>query len=423
MAAATPSPTTTTATTTVAPLAGLIAGHVISLTGNVLTLIALPLYVLAETGSAAATGVAGFFATLPVVIGGSLGGVLVDRFGYRRSSVVADLVSSVTIAAVPVLDRTIGLPFWALLALVFTSGLLDSPGQTARIALLPEAAVTAGWPIERAVGWFEASERAARLFGAPVAGLLVAAFGALTVLAFDAVTFVVSAALISVLVPAALKAAPGDESELPDGYWRQLGAGFRFIAGDRLLRAIVLLVVVTNLFDAAKSTVLLPVYADTELGGAVAFGLLVGAMGAGSLTGSLVFGAIGHRLPRRLTFAVAFTVAGGPLYFGYAAGLPLPALLGLTALTGFFAGAINPILGIAQLERIPAGMRARVYGLVNAGCWAAMPLGALLAGLAVEHLRLRPTLLIVGTCYLLVTLVPFGGGPWREMDRPGRLAG
>ena len=51
-----------------------------------LTLIALPLYVLAETGSAAMTGVTGFFATLPVIIGGPFGGVLVDRFGYRRSA-------------------------------------------------------------------------------------------------------------------------------------------------------------------------------------------------------------------------------------------------------------------------------------------------------------------------------------------------
>ena len=37
------------------PLAGLLIGHAVSLTGNVLTLIALPLYVLAETGSPAAT--------------------------------------------------------------------------------------------------------------------------------------------------------------------------------------------------------------------------------------------------------------------------------------------------------------------------------------------------------------------------------
>jgi len=421
----TSSPVRVSAATSATPLVGLLAGHVVSLTGNTLTLIALPLYVLATTGSAAATGLAGFCATLPVVIGGSLGGVLVDRFGYRRSSIAADLVSSVTIAAVPLLDRSIGLPFWALLGLVFISGLLDSPGQTARDALLPEVAVTAGVPLERAVGWFEASERSARLIGAPLAGLLVAGFGALSVLAFDAVTFLVSAALVAWFVPRGLiptstvPAANGPAgSPTPGGYWRQLLDGFRFTAHDRLLRAVVLLVVVTNLFDAAKSTVILPVYADRNLGGAVAFGLLVGAMGGGALAGSLLFGAIGHRLPRRLTFAVAFTLAGGPIYFAYAANVPLPGLLALTVLSGFCAGALNPIIGVVKLERVPAGMRARVYGLMNAGCWAAMPLGSLLAGLAVEHFSLRTTLLIVGSCYCVITAIPMLGGPWRDMDRP-----
>lgn len=139
------------------PLVGLLSGHAVSLTGNMLTLIALPLYVLDQTGSAALTGVAGFAATLPVVIGGSLGGVLVDRVGYRRSSVIADLVSAVTMAAVPLLDRTFGVPLWAVLGLVFLSGLLDTPGQTARYAVLPDAADAAGLSLERAVGLFEAT--------------------------------------------------------------------------------------------------------------------------------------------------------------------------------------------------------------------------------------------------------------------------
>lgn len=408
------------------PLKALLAAHLVSMTGNMLTLIALPLYVLAETGSAAATGVAGVFATLPVVIGGPLGGVLVDRFGYRRSSVTADIVSAVTIAAVPLLDRTVGLPFWALLALVFLSGLLDTPGQTARSALLPEVAAAAQVPVERAVGSFEATERAARLIGAPLAGFLVAALGPLTVLTADAATFLVSAAVVARLVPRHLDvaaAAAGDQDRTGPatpvlGYWSQLAEGFRFTVREPLLRAVVLLVVVTNLFDAAKSTVLLPVYAQRELGGAVAFGLLVGAFGGGALVGSLVFGAIGHRLPRRLTFVIAFALAGAPPFFALAAGLPLPGLLVTYVLAGFSAGAINPMIGSIKLERVPPGMRARVFGLIGAGCWAAMPVGALAAGLAVERIGVAPTLLLVGTAYLLVTLTPLLGGPWRTMERP-----
>ncbi|MFI7071625.1 MFS transporter [Micromonospora sediminicola] len=400
------------------PLAGLLIGHAVSLTGNVLTLIALPLYVLAETGSPAATGLAGAFATAPVILGGAFGGVLVDRIGYRRSSVLADVVSGVTIAAVPLLHATVGLPFPALLALVFVSGLLDTPGQTARTALMPEAALAAGVPIERAIGWEEATSRGARMIGAPVAGLLVGVLGAVPVLAIDAVTFAVSALVVALLVPRGLR--PAAEEPEPDrrGYWPEFAAGLRFLVREPLLRAMVLLVLVTNLFDAAKSQVLLPVVADRELGGPAAFGLLVGTMGGGALVGSLVFSAIGHRLPRRATFVTAFAVCGAPPLWALAAAPPLPVVVAVVAVAGLAAGALNPLMGAVEVERVPPGMRARVFGVIGAGAWAAMPVGAFGAGLAADRFGTASTLVTIGACYLLVVLTPLLGGPWREMRRP-----
>jgi MFS family permease len=413
------------------PLFALLAAHAVSATGTMLMLIALPLYVLSETGSGTSTGLAGAFAAVPVVLGGLFGGVIVDRLGYRRSSVLADLSSGLVIVFVPLIGHTVGLPFWALLGLVFFSGLLDAPGQNARTALLPEVAAVAGVPIERAIGWLEATERGARLAGAPLAGLLVVSVGALNVLAVDAVTFLFCAVLIGALVPARLDSVDeagaveenGTAHQRSGGYWSQLREGLDFTVRERLLRAVVLLVVVTNLLDAASSAVLLPVYAQRELGEAVAFGLLVGAAGGGALAGSLVFGVIGHRLPRRLTFIASFTLAGGPVYFALAAGLPLPALLVIKLLAGFCSGAINPLIAVVMLERIPDGLRARVFGLVNAGCWAGMPAGALLGGLAVDHLGMTSTLLVVGTVYLVSTVSPLRGGPWRQLDLVAGPAG
>lgn len=400
------------------PLVGLLTAHAVSMTGNTLTVVALPLYVLMTTGSAAQTGITGFFATAPIVLGGAFGGVLVDRIGYRRASILADLVSGATIALVPLIDSTVGLPFPGLLALVFVSGLLDAPGHTARFALIPEAAEAAGVPVERVVGLADATERAARMLGAPLAGLGILLIGPLALLAVDAVTFVVSAVLLSRLVPRELGRRAPDDAESTAGYWSDLREGLRFTAREPLLRVIVLLVLVTNLLDAAKTSVLLPVYAERELGGGAAFGLLVGVMAGGALVGNLTFSAVGHRLPRRAVFVVAFAVAGAPPMLAMAGGVRLHWLVPLVVVAGLCAGAINPIIGIVKLERVPPGMRARVYGLVNAGCWAAVPLGALLAGFSVEHLGLRPTLLATGATYLVVTLTPLLGGPWRGLDRP-----
>ncbi|RJK97713.1 MFS transporter [Vallicoccus soli] len=397
------------------PLVALLAAHGTSLAGNVLTLVALPLHVLAETGSASLTGLTGVVATLPVVVGGALGGVLVDRYGYRRSSVAADLASGATIALVPLLAATTGLPLWGLLLLVLLSGLLDAPGETARAALLPEAARAAGVPLERAVGWMSAVERAARLVGAPAAGFLVLALGALPVLAVDAATFALAALLVGRWVPAAL------DRPRPDGpgagYWAELGEGLRFLVREPVLRLVVLVVLVTNALDAASSSVLRPVWADARPDGAAALGLLVGTMGGGALVGSLLFGAVGHRLPRRATFVVAFALCGPPQLLVLASGWSLGPVLVVTALAGVAAGAINPVLSTVELERVPPGLRARVFGAVRAGCWAAMPLGALGAGVAVDLVGLRPVLLAGAAAYLLVVLAPLTGGAWRGMDR------
>lgn len=109
-----------------------------SVTGSQLTLIALPWFVLQTTGSATQTGLAGAFMSLPQFVSGVLGGAFVDRFGYRRVSIVADLVSGFGISLVPLLFATVGLPFWQLLALVFVGALLAVPGLTARRSLLPD---------------------------------------------------------------------------------------------------------------------------------------------------------------------------------------------------------------------------------------------------------------------------------------------
>ena len=85
------------------PLVALFAAQLFSLSGNAIALIAIPIIALTQTGSPLAAGVAGVFATVPLVIGGALGGVLVDRFGYRTSSIVADIASGVTVLAIPLL--------------------------------------------------------------------------------------------------------------------------------------------------------------------------------------------------------------------------------------------------------------------------------------------------------------------------------
>jgi len=397
------------------PIAGLLAANAISITGNRLTQLAIPWFVLQSTGSVGKTGLVGFFSLLPFVISSALGGVVVDRLGYRHASIVADLASGGTVLAVPILYHTVGLPFAALLALVFAGALLDAPGQTAREAMLPDLLEQAGMTLERGTSLFDGVSRGANMIGAPLAGVLIAVVGATNVLVLDAVTFGVSALLMFVCVPRSVRGHADEEAE--ERYFVKVREGFRFLWQTPIVRAIVIMVLVTNTLDAGMGGVLMPVYAKDVLGSVVALGLMAGAMGLTALAGTLVFAWIGHRAPRVATLVVAFTF-GGPTRFFFLAAMPGigPAVIGF-AIFGIGIGPINPILGTLGYERVPPALRARVFGALSAGVMAGAPLGALLAAGCVELAGLQETLIAFGVVYLACTLSPLVIPAWRGAER------
>jgi len=426
--------TTTTTTTTTAPEADPVVEHpasrrrlplianltaaFFSLGGNAIALVAIPIIALTQTGSPLAAGVVGVFATVPLVIGGAFGGVLVDRFGYRASSIVADVASALTVLAIPVLHATVGLPFGALLALVFLGGLLDPPGDTAKTSITPDLAALARTPIARAAGAQSAVQRTATMVGAGAAGALVALLGPMPALVVDAGGFLISALLVLCFVPRRVAASDSPETdgahERADASAGGFVAGIRFVVTSPLLRAIVVLVTLTNAIDAAGVMVLKPLYATEVLGDPALLGFMVGCFAAGALAGSALFGVVGHKFSGRVMFATCFVLAGAPPYLAMSAGAPVPVLLPVLAASGLAAGALNPMIATAMYGLIPNGMRARVFGATTAGVAATMPLGAFLGGFAAEQFGLVPTLVVCGLLYVALGSSPlylrsFGG--------------
>jgi MFS family permease len=395
------------------PLAAMLASEAVSITGNRLTQLAIPWFVLQTTGSVAQTGLVAFFSLLPFVLSSALGGVFVDRLGYRRASIAADLASGASVLCVPLLYHTVGLPLAALLALVFAGALLDAPGQTAREAILPDLVKLAGTTLERGTSLHDGVSRAANMVGAPLSGVLIALLGPANVLILDAATFAVSALLMRAFVPAP---PPRDEDAAAEPYFAQLREGFAFLWRTPLVRAVVVMVLITNMLDAAMGGVLMPVYADRVLDSIVALGLMSGGMGLTAFLGTLVFAWIGHRLPRVSTLVAGFTL-GGPSRFFFLAALPGagPAIAGFT-IAGIGIGPINPILGTLQYERVPERLRARVFGAVSAGVMAGAPVGALLGAGLVELIGLQETFLVFGAVYLVCTLSPLWVPAWRDAN-------
>jgi MFS family permease len=395
-----------------APLYALYGADAISLSGNAVAQVAIPWFVLTTTGSAALTGLVVFFNFLPIVLAAFFGGVVVDRLGFRASSVVADLASSAAVAAIPLLHATVGLPLWQLMALVFLGALLDAPGATARAALFPDVVETARVPMERASGIRAGIQQGSTLVGAPLGGVLVAVFGATGALWLDAASFLFSAALVVVFVP---RPHAAGESEERGRFFAELAEGMRFIWNHRLTRALVTMVLLSNLVEAPGSVVL-TVFAEEKYDSATALGLMLGVLGGTALAGALLYSAIGHRLPRRRTFlfCFAFVPVG---YLALATTPSLPAALVALAVAGFAAGPINPLLFTVQTEIVPSHLRGRVFGAVRAGAWAAIPLGILLGSAAVAVAGVAATFLAMGV--LLAAVVGYGylNPAFREMDR------
>ncbi len=342
-----------------------------------------------------------------------LGGAIVDRLGFKRTSILADLASGLTVALIPLLYLTAGLQYWQLLVLVFVGNLLDAPGNTARDALIPELAERAGLSLEQAGAAIQAVERGARMVGAPLAGLLIATVGTQNVLWFDAASFAISAVMVGLAVPALpARARPARP------YLRELQDGINFIWRDQLLVAVMLLIVITNFLDAPAFGVLYPVYIQQFFGNAVYLGLLISAGGAGSLIGAILFGLWGHRLPRRALFFGCFLYTTSRLWV-MALVPPFWAILACAVLAGVASGPINPILSTLEYERIPVALRGRVLGTITAIAWVAIPLGVLLGGYLLEALDVRVVLLIIGLGYV-ATLVSFLFHPaLRQMNTRG----
>src|SRR5262249_36719755 len=237
------------------PIAASLTADAISLTGNALTALAIPWFVLVTTDSAARTGVVAFAQMLPVVLASFFGGALVDRVGRKQLSIAADVLSGLTVGAIPLLYHTVGLAFWQLLILGFLGALLDTPGSTARQAMLPELVERARLSPQRANAASHVIQGGSMLVGPALAGVLIAALGASDVLWLDAASFALSALIFAVFVPASVR-----HSQAGGRYLDEVMDGLHFLRRDRALWTLVVLAAILNFVGAPLFAVVLPVY-------------------------------------------------------------------------------------------------------------------------------------------------------------------
>lgn len=380
------------------------ASYLLSLLGNSIAAIALPIVVLQVTGSALGAGTVSIATAAPAVLVGLFAGVLIDRFNRRTASIVSDVISAAAMAALPIVDLITGLSLGWFVILGIVGAFGDVPGMTARQALLPAIVRYSGMKAERLMGLRESLGAFSLLVGPAAAGGLIALLGYIPVLWISAGASLL-AALITLLVPHRVGTAVDDAGAaiVSSGTgWTQLREGWRVLFRSPFLVASVSITVATGVLLAGLQSMVLPVY-FTAVGQPGMLGLVLSAMAGGMLVGGAVYAGAGGRGRRRVWLVTGM--------LGAAAGFVLIATLGSVwivlagaFLVGLSNGLFSGLLGVLLIERIPEATRGRVLGTQNAILMAAPPLGIGLAALLTEYIGVG----VAAAALAAVWLVPLG---------------
>jgi MFS family permease len=382
-------------------LLALVTASTVSALGSRVSMVAVPWLVLITTGDPGSMGLVIGAQMIPYLLSGVFGTPVADRLGVRFSAVTADVVSAVTTATVAATPR-IGLP--TILAMSAISGLVRGSGDRTKHVMLRPAAEAAGFRMVRVTAVYQGLTNGATLVGAPLGGLLIYWFGAQGAIWADAGSYALAAGIVATLVrPQWIN--PDGAEPARERYLSALRGGARYLLRDRVLLGMLVMIFFSNMVNQAHSALLVPLWISQVLRSPAALGTVFGAFAAGAVLGNLLFTAVGPKLPRYLTFALALAIGGAPrilVLLSHDLGL----VLGVTFGCGLAVAAANPILGVVLYERVPAELQTRVFGLTATVCYAGYPLGGLLGGAALHGFGLTATILAGGGIYLVATLLP-----------------
>ena len=260
----------------------------ISSVGDAVSFTALPLLVLALTGSGFAMGIVGALQALPDLVFGLFAGAIADRSNQKRMMVLSDLGRAALTALIP-LSVVLHGPTMAVVLIV------AAPMSTLRSLFL--AAYTAAVPaiagrarLAQANSYFEVVYSTGFIVGPAIAGLLATAIGPGLTLGIDAASFVVASMGIA-LIRRPLH-APGDRPE--SHLVVDIREGIEFIVRHPVLRSSILFWSATSVVSAGLVTALtVRITRDLALP-ASALGLVLATFGMGTVVGALWASRIRH---------------------------------------------------------------------------------------------------------------------------------
>jgi len=394
-------------------------GQTISVLGDQVTLLALPLVAVLTLGAdATQMGTLTAVGLLPHLLFSLPAGVWLDRVRERRRLMVAaDLGRAGLIASIPVASAMNVLSMPQLYVVGFLSGSLAVIFDLSWNTLF--VAVTQRERYVEAMALLNGSRSLASVGGPTIGGLLVQVFGAPLALLIDGLSFLGSVVFLRRIQ------SPEPPIEHEEGSTRErLLAGLSFVFGDPIMRPTLLSVAVINLFTFA-STALFILYATTTLGVSPgALGLALGTGAVGAVIGAIFASRIGRWIGLGPAFALGCVVFPVSLLLIPLAGPGMPMLVILALLFGSEFGAglgvmiLDINVGAILYARTPDRIRARAGGAFRFINYGVRPVGALMGGLLGSALGVREAILVATIAAIAGVLFLVGSPVLRLRELP-----
>jgi predicted MFS family arabinose efflux permease len=306
---------------------------------------------------------------LATITGNLIGGSVGDRFGLRRTVIIAGLISSLSVAAIP-----LG-PVSSILALVCTAGLIGGMSRP-----LMSALVAASLPADRrreSIALWRAASNAGILIGPPIGAALSAhIFWALFLI--DGGSSLAMVAVVIARMPVDRRVVAGRSA--PRGLWSA-------VATDRTLVTMLLTIVVVDSVYRLMYSVL-PLHLAAAGQPNLLYGCLMAINGGLIVLGEAALASTLRRFPATTVIAVGFVLVGlgYALLIGPARGWP-GALCAIAAMAVITAGEMlyKPTATAHAADSAPAGFEGRYQSLYGAASIMGMIVTPAVGGWAFVH--------------------------------------
>lgn len=374
----------------------LLSSQGVSALGDAVSFTALPLLVLALTGSGLAMGIVGALQTLPDLVFGMVAGALADRSDRKRMMFLADLGRAVLTAAIPISVFLGGPTMLVILIVAAPMSVLRALFLAGYTSSVP--ALVGRSQVARANSYFEAIYSVGYIVGPAIAGVLSSTIGPGPTLAIDAVSFALSGVALA-LVRRDLR-APVDRPRA--SLMMEIREGIDFVLAHPMLRALIAFWGLVAISTAPLVSAL-AVHVTRDLGQEDAIlGLILTAYGIGTVVGSLLTSRAGRR-------PIAPILLGGTFVTGCCLAVvavvdQVPILLVAALASGVAQSMVLVTYITVRTAYSPDALLGRIGSTARTISLGLQPIGLLVGGALIDLTSGSTTIAVMGIVLVALSL-------------------